>query len=64
MLLGDILKNEQNLHNIILYKKMTKDAFTREWIIEQSIDILSNYEPGVLTIRGLKGRNVQIPVAL
>ena len=32
---------------------MTKDAFTREWIIEQSIDILSNYEPGVLTIRGL-----------
>ena len=32
---------------------MTKDEFTREWIIEQSIDILSNYEPGVLTIRGL-----------
>lgn len=30
-----------------------KDIFTREWIIEQSIDILSNYEPGVLTIRGL-----------
>ncbi len=30
-----------------------KDQFTREWIIEQSIDILSNYEPGVLTIRGL-----------
>lgn len=30
-----------------------KDEFTREWIIEQSIDILSNYEPGVLTIRGL-----------
>lgn len=30
-----------------------KDQFTREWIIEQSIDILNNYEPGVLTIRGL-----------
>lgn len=30
-----------------------KDQFTRDWIIEQSIDILSNYEPGVLTIRGL-----------
>lgn len=32
---------------------MTKDLFTREWIIEQSIDVLSHYEPGVLTIRGL-----------
>lgn len=30
-----------------------KDKFTRDWIIEQSIDVLSNYEPGVLTIRGL-----------
>ena len=30
-----------------------KDQFTRDWIIEQSIDILSNYEPGVPTIRGL-----------
>ena len=30
-----------------------KDQFTREWIIENSIDILSNYDPGVLTIRGL-----------
>ena len=30
-----------------------KDLFTRDWIIEQSIDVLSNYEPGVLTIRGL-----------
>jgi len=27
--------------------------FNREWIIENSVDILSNYEPGVLTIRGL-----------
>lgn len=32
---------------------MKKDLFTRDWIIEQSIDILSHYEPGVLTIRGL-----------
>lgn len=32
---------------------MTKDKFTRDWIIEQSIDVLGNYEPGVLTIRGL-----------
>lgn len=31
----------------------TKDEFTREWIIENSVDILSHYEPGVLTIRGL-----------
>lgn len=29
------------------------DQFTREWIINNSIEILSNYEPGVLTIRGL-----------
>jgi len=31
----------------------TKDEFTREWIIENSVDILSRYEAGVLTIRGL-----------
>lgn len=30
-----------------------KDKFTRDWIIEQSVDILKDYEPGVLTIRGL-----------
>lgn len=30
-----------------------KDEFTREWIIENSVDILKNYEDGVLTIRGL-----------
>lgn len=33
--------------------KRVKDEFNRNWIIENSIDILSNYEPGVLTIRGL-----------
>lgn len=30
-----------------------KDEFTKNWIIENSVDILSNYEEGVLTIRGL-----------
>lgn len=30
-----------------------KDEFTTNWIIDNSIDILSNYEDGVLTIRGL-----------
>lgn len=33
--------------------KRVKDEFNRNCIIENSIDILSNYEPGVLTIRGL-----------
>lgn len=32
---------------------MGKDIFTREWIIEQAVDVLSQYEPGVLTIRAL-----------
>ena len=31
----------------------TKDMFTKSWIIENAVDVLSNYEPGVLTIRGL-----------
>lgn len=29
--------------------KRTKDEFTRDWIIENSVEILSRYEPGVLT---------------
>lgn len=33
--------------------KRTKDEFTRDWIIENSVEILSRYEPGVLTIRAL-----------
>jgi len=33
--------------------KRTKDEFTRDWIIEQSIDVLSGYENGILTIRAL-----------
>lgn len=33
--------------------KRIKDEFTRDWIIEQSIDVLSNYENGILTIHAL-----------
>lgn len=32
---------------------MTKDKFTRTWITENSIEVLNDYEPGVLTLRGL-----------
>lgn len=32
---------------------MKRDIFTRDWIIEQALDVLSRYEPGVLTIRAL-----------
>lgn len=32
---------------------MTKDKFTRTWITENSIEVLSDYEAGVLTLRGL-----------
>lgn len=32
---------------------MKRDTFTRDWIIEQALDVLSQYEPGVLTIRAL-----------
>lgn len=31
----------------------TKDIFTKSWIIENAVDVLNNYDPGVLTIRGL-----------
>jgi hypothetical protein len=30
--------------------KRTNDIYTRKWIIENSVEILSRYEPGVLTI--------------
>lgn len=30
-----------------------KDEFTKSWIIENAVDVLKNYDPGVLTIRGL-----------
>lgn len=32
---------------------MKRDIFNRDWIIEQALDVLSMYEPGVLTIRAL-----------
>lgn len=32
---------------------MAKDLFTKKWIIKNSIDICSNYEDGVLTLRAL-----------
>ncbi len=32
---------------------MAKDLFTKKWIIENSINICSNYEEGVLTLRSL-----------
>ena len=40
--------------------KRTKDEFTRDWIIENSVEILSRYEPGVLTIRALHYQLVSI----
>jgi len=30
-----------------------KDQFTKQWIIDNAVDVLSQYEAGVLTIRGL-----------
>ena len=32
---------------------MAKDQFTKHWITENSINIIQNYSPGELTIRGL-----------
>jgi hypothetical protein len=32
---------------------MIKDKFTKEWIIKNSIDIVSQYEKGILTLRAL-----------
>lgn len=33
--------------------KRTKDEFTRQWITDNAVDVLSQYEPGILTIRAL-----------
>jgi len=30
-----------------------KDIFTKSWIIENAVEILEQYEPGILTIRAL-----------
>ena len=35
-----------------------KDQFTKQWIIENSLDIVSQYEPGILTLRSLHYRLV------
>lgn len=38
----------------------TKDTFTKKWITENSIEIISRYEKGVLTLRGLHYQLVSI----
>lgn len=30
-----------------------KDIFTKNWIIENSVQIVKRYDPGILTLRGL-----------
>jgi hypothetical protein len=35
-----------------------KDAFTKKWIIENSLEIIKGYEKGILTVRGLHYRLV------
>jgi hypothetical protein len=37
-----------------------RDEFTKDWIIENSIEIVDRYEPGILTIRGLHYQLVSI----
>lgn len=39
---------------------MAKDKFTREWITQNAIEIVSHYEKGVLTLRGLHYQLVSI----
>ena len=39
---------------------MAKDEFTRKWITENSIEIISRYEKGILTLRGLHYQLVSI----
>lgn len=41
-------------------KTRQADEFTRQWIIQNSVEILSRYEPGVLTIRALHYQLVSI----
>jgi hypothetical protein len=41
-------------------KESKRDEFTKDWIIENSIQIVDRYEPGVLTIRGLHYQLVSI----
>ena len=35
-----------------------KDAYTKNWIIENSLEIIKGYDKGILTIRGLHYRLV------
>lgn len=39
---------------------MAKDKFTREWITQNAIEIVSHYEKGILTLRGLHYQLVSI----
>lgn len=39
---------------------MAKDKFTRKWITDNSIEIVSRYEKGILTLRGLHYQLVSI----
>ena len=39
---------------------MVKDKFTRQWITQNSIEIVSHYEKGILTLRGLHYQLVSI----
>lgn len=40
--------------------KKEQDEFTRQWIIDNSVEIISRYDPGELTIRGLHYQLVAI----
>ena len=39
---------------------MAKDIFNKQWIIDNSIEIISKYEKGMLTLRGLHYQLVSI----
>ena len=39
---------------------MAKDIFTKQWITENSLDIVSRYAKGILTLRGLHYQLVSI----
>lgn len=39
---------------------MAKDKFTKQWIIDNSIEIIDRYEEGILTLRGLHYQLVSI----
>lgn len=40
--------------------KVNKDAFTRQWITENAVEIVGRYSPGELTLRGLHYQLVSI----